>query len=190
MSPSIIIHHAQDIESALVLTNFLQFHGFDASLDNGGHAALNWGIVPALGGIAVRLPRAQVDEVKELLRSALADAKADPEFAEHIQLRPDWQKRFLGWSMLGLYTGIIPISAALVVAMLLSWIPAGWFPEVPPRPPVSTYPFDYARLNNLPTPTKHEAEVLVFVALAIGAFLLGLERVTRPMPDEHVSDPE
>ena len=95
MSPSVIIHRAQDIESALVLTNFLQFHGFDARLDNGAHASIDWAIVPALGGIAVRLPRAQVDEAKALLRAAMADAAVDPEFAEQAYLHPKWQKRLL-----------------------------------------------------------------------------------------------
>jgi len=184
MSPSVVIHRAQTIESALVFVNFLQSHGFDASLDNAGLAALHWGYIPALDGIAVRLPHSQLDNAREVLRPALKEAKADPALAEPARLRPAWRKRALAWSMLALYTGILQVALALVVVLLLPLVPPGWLPEAPPAP---IYTFEYATFSSHPKPAKHEAEVLVFIVIAIGAFLIGLERVTRPTAQEEAT---
>jgi hypothetical protein len=190
MSPSVVIHRAQDIESALVLVNFFQFHGLDARLDNACHASIDWAIVPALGGIAVRLPRDQLEEAKDLLRTALKEARADPDFAEPARLRPVWQKRLLAWSMLGFYTGVLPVLIALllapVLASLASLIPPELIPDLRPPPPEAyyeTYGLDYGRA---PSPGD-ELRRWVWVVLGFVAFLILLERVTRPTAQEEAT---
>lgn len=193
MSPSVIIHRAQDIESALVLTNFLQFHGFDASIDNAAHASVDWSIIPALGGITVRLPRAQVDEAKSLLRRALRDARGNPEMAEPSHLRPDWKKRFLAWSMLGFYTGVLPVAVAILIAWLASLLPADLLPgllSTPVQDPLLTYSYNSGAAYEAQAHSKDDPLMVVWILVGLGAFLLGLERVTRPTPDELMSEPQ
>lgn len=192
MSPSVIIHRAQDIESALVLTNFLQFHGLDASLDNAAHASVDWAIVPALGGIPVRLPRAQIEDAKDLLRTALRDAKANPDMTEPSHLHPDWQKRLLAWSMLGFYTGVLPVAIAILIAWFVSLFPAGLLPDLPSTPaqdPMLTYSYYSGAAYEAQAPSTEDPMLIVWILVGFGAFLLGLERVTRPTPDELISEP-
>ena len=197
MSPSVIIHRAQDIESALVLTNFLQFHGFDARLDNAGHAAVDWGIVPALGGIAIRLPRAQVDEARQALRAALNEADA---ISVTDYQRRTRRKRLLAYSMLGIYFGLIPLVVGAIIVGIAYTIPAEWFPAPAqaisdPMPPYPIFPSvtvvdDPMTGFSNPAPPRQELRVAVWLLLALFTFLLGLERVTRPTPDELASEPE
>ena len=189
MSPSVIIHRAQDIESALVLVNFLQFHGLDARLDNAAHASVDWAIVPALGGIAIRLPRDQVEEAKDLLRTALKDARENPDFAEPTRRQPIWQKRLLAWSMLGFYTGVLPVLIALMLVPLVSLIPPDlihnlWAP--PPDAYSEVFALDHERL---PTPGD-DLRKAGWVVLGFVAFLILLERVTRPTAQEATGETE
>jgi len=179
MSPSVVIHRAQDIESALVLVNFFQFHGLDARLDNAGHASIDWAIVPALGGIAVRLPRDQLEEAKDLLRTAVEEARANPNFAEPARLRPVWQKRLLAWSMLGFYTGILPVLIALLLAPLTNLLLPDLIPDLRPPPPEAYY--ETYGLDHIRTPSHgDELRTWGWVVLGFVAFLILLERVTRP----------
>jgi len=189
MSPSVVIHRAQNIESALVLVNFLQFHGLDAQLDNGAHASIDWGIVPALGGIAVRLPDAQVKDAKVLLKTALVEARDSPDFGEPVQLRPIWHKRLLAWSMLGLYTGALQALLALLLVPAISMIPPGivdYLPSSSPRAYIG-----YAELGYLNAPTiAGDLKKGLWVVLGFVAFLIALERVTRPQPQENMGEHE
>ena len=191
MSPSVIIHRAQDIESALVLVNFFQFHGLDARLDNAGHASVDWAIVPALGGIAVRLPRDQVEEAKDLLRTALKEAKENPDFAEPARLRPVWQKRLLAWSMLGFYTGVLPVLIALLLAPVLvslaSLIPPELIPDLRPPPPEAYYGTFGLDHEDRATPVD-DFRTMGWAVLGFVAFLILLERVTRPTAQEETSE--
>ena len=187
MSPSVIIHRAQDIESALVFANFLQFYGFDASLDNANHAGMDWAIVPALGGIAVRLPLYQLDDAKELLRVALKDAKADPEFSEPARLRPLWQKRLLAWSMIGFYTGILPIMLALLLAPLAALIPPELIPDLTPPPPEAYSELYMLDHRTYPAPGE-DIRKAVWIVIGFVAFLFLLERITRPTAQEAKSN--
>ena len=187
MSPSVVIHRAQDIESALVLVNFFHFYGLDAQLDNAGHASVDWGIVPALGGIAVRLPRDQVEEAKDLLRTALREAREDPDFAEPAHLRPVWQRRLLAWSMLGFYTGVLPVVIGLLLAPLISLIPPELIPDLSPPPPEAYSEIYMLDHRTYPAPGE-DLRKAGWIVLGFVAFLILLERITRATGHEAMSD--
>ena len=127
MSPSVVIHRAPNAESALVLVNYLQSQGFDASLDNFGHAALDWSMIPALGGIAVRLPRAQVEDAKSALKEALETAAQDPEFSEVVRKRSSY--RWLAWSMIAVWFGLAQVVLGLLLYGVASLLPAKWLTD-------------------------------------------------------------
>lgn len=127
MSPSVVIHRAPNAESALVLANYLQSQGFDASLDNFGHAALDWSMIPALGGISVRIPRAQVEDAKSALREALEAAAQDPEFSEVVRKRPSY--RWLAWSMIAVWFGLAQVVLGLLLYGVASLLPAKWLTD-------------------------------------------------------------
>ena len=127
MSPSVVIHRAPNAESALVLVNFLQTQGFDASLDNFSHATLDWSIIPALGGIAVRIPRAQVEAARSAVREAFEAASQDPEFSEVVPRRRSY--RWLGWSMIAVWLGLAQVVLGLLLYGMASLLPAKWLTE-------------------------------------------------------------
>ena len=68
MSESAVLRNYGRVEEALIVCAALQYAGFDASIDNYNHATVNWLLVPALGGIPVRLPTSQLEDAKAYLR--------------------------------------------------------------------------------------------------------------------------
>ena len=187
MSPSVIIHRASDMEAALVLTNFLQFHGFDASLDNAGHASLDWGSVPAFGGIAVRMPRAQVDAARQVLRTAMREADLTNDAAYPHRTR---RKRLLAYSMLGIYFGLVQALIAGMLLVIVFVLPESWLTTMigtpQPADAHNAYYFDYFESP------RREIDAREFTAWVLGfaAFLILLERITRPTAHEATGEAE
>jgi hypothetical protein len=105
MSQAAILQNYGRIEEALVVCAALQDAGFDAAIDNFNHATVNWLMVPALGGIPVRLPasqlldaRAYLDELVSSVEDRLGEAAgASPEPI----LRKYWRARIVAFLYLG-----------------------------------------------------------------------------------------
>ena len=75
MSESAVLRNYGRVEEALIVCAALQYAGFDASIDNYNHATVNWLLVPALGGIPVRLPTSQLEDAKAYLREMVETAE-------------------------------------------------------------------------------------------------------------------
>jgi hypothetical protein len=117
MSQSAVLRNYGQVEEALIVCAALQSAGFDASIDNYNHATVNWLLVPALGGIPVRLPASQLEDAKaypgEMVESAedrLVEATGegpDPvqrnywrAWAVAVLLAFDWLLLFVLWRFL------------------------------------------------------------------------------------------
>ena len=61
-------------EEADVAASALRADGVDAFVGNEHHAAIEWGLVHAFGGVQVMVPAARREQAKRLLQARLAEA--------------------------------------------------------------------------------------------------------------------
>ena len=91
-------------EEADVAASALRADGVDAFVGNEHHAAIEWGLVHAFGGVQVMVPAARREQAKRLLQARLAEAACwtDPE-GDEPALRRDRYKAWLagGWMAVG-----------------------------------------------------------------------------------------
>lgn len=88
MSQSAVLRNYGQVEEALIVYAALQAAGFDVSIDNYNHASLDWLIVPALGGIPVRLPASQLEDARAYLQDMVDTAEIRLAEATGEQLVP------------------------------------------------------------------------------------------------------
>ncbi|MEL6826838.1 MAG: hypothetical protein AAFN91_11375 [Pseudomonadota bacterium] len=74
MSASSIIRRCASLSEARICVGLLKARGFLAEIDNAAHAELDWGSVPALGGVAIRVPRSQFEPAKREIIDAIDHA--------------------------------------------------------------------------------------------------------------------
>jgi hypothetical protein len=87
-------------EEAEVAAAALRADGIDAFIGNFHHAAIEWGIVPALGGVQVLVPSASLATAREALRDRISyDTPADYEPAPRRDRYKAWLA--LGWLCFG-----------------------------------------------------------------------------------------
>lgn len=79
-------------EEAEVMASALRAEGIDAFVGNRHHANVDWGWTIALGGMQVFVPRAKLQEAKDVIRARLKEAAEapDPE-AEPTRRRDRWK---------------------------------------------------------------------------------------------------
>ena len=128
MTESVIIRRCATLSEAQICNGFLQSRGVLSSIDNEHHAAVDWTIVSAIGGVQIRVPISQYDEAKTLIVDRVTWAKAafeTPEFG----YEPIEKTRYLhAWSMLIIWFGLFNLIAGTALAWLNPFIPTSWLP--------------------------------------------------------------
>ena len=112
MSQSAVLRNYGQVEEALIVCAALQDAGFEASIDNYNHASVNWLIVPALGGIPVRLPVSQLEDARAYLQEMVdtaANRLAEATGEEPVPVR---KKYWRAWA----------VAAVLITDWLLLFI--------------------------------------------------------------------
>ena len=103
MSESAVLRNYGRVEEALIVCAALQYAGFDASIDNYNHATVNWLLVPALGGIPVRLPTSQLEDAKAYLREMVETAEDRLVDATGEAPDPVRRKYWRAWAVAALF---------------------------------------------------------------------------------------
>lgn len=126
MSGAAILRNYSSVEEALVVYAALQDAGFDAAIDNFNHAVLEWYIVPALGGVQVRLPAAQLEPAKAHLSDMVHTAEARLAEATGDAGKPAKRRYWRAWVGLAIWLGLAQLVGIAVIWLLNGIIPADW----------------------------------------------------------------
>ena len=103
MSESAVLRNYGRVEEALIVRAALQYAGFDASIHNYNHSTVNWLLVPALGGIPVRLPTSQLEDAKAYLREMVETAEDRLVEATGEAPDPVRRKYWRAWAVAALF---------------------------------------------------------------------------------------
>lgn len=130
MSPSAVLRNYCRVEEALVVCSALQDAGFDAAVDNLNHATLEWYLVPALGGIQVRIPASQLKPAKAYLNEIFHTAEqrlleATGETADPIHRRRYWR----AWIGIAIWFGVADLLGIATLWLALKLVPPDWWPK-------------------------------------------------------------
>ena len=124
MIESVIIRRCATLSEAQVCNGFLQSRGILSNIDNEHHAAVDWTIVSAIGGVHIRVPVSQYDESRALIVDRVIwaeSALAKPEFG----FEPIKKTRYrLAWSMLIIWFGLFNLAAGAALVMVDHLLPA------------------------------------------------------------------
>ncbi|MEL6724524.1 MAG: hypothetical protein AAFP24_05875 [Pseudomonadota bacterium] len=128
MTESVIIRRCATLSEALICNSFLQTEGILSSIDNEHHAAVQWTVVPAIGGVHIRVPVSQFDEAKALIIERVEHAEALLD-AQDLTFQPIERTRYLrAASMLIISLGFFNLLATGAIFVIDQIIPAAWFP--------------------------------------------------------------
>lgn len=166
MSTSTILRRCATLNEAQICVGLLNAHDIWAALDNGQHAAIDWGMIPALGGVHVRVATCDYERAKQVV---LDTVKAAPErLAEAAgpYEPPHHSRRWRALSMLVIWFGLFNLAIGYVLVWLDQIIPAAWVPA--PQPSQSWFGI---ALGNSVAPPGPGIEGLVFL-FVITLFLL------------------
>jgi len=139
MSNSVVIKRCATLNEAYILQGLLAANGFDARLDEANHAAMNWWLIPALNGVAIRLPITQAAEAK---RTVLAIAETAPANLEK-QFGPYEAPRKYGRASVWFYWlsffGLLQLMFIGSIILLDRLVPDAWLPITNQTPYISAY---------------------------------------------------
>ena len=184
MSASLIIRRCASLSEARICVGLLKSRGFLAEIDNAAHAELDWGSIPALGGVAIRVPRSQFEPAKREIIDAIehADEALIDEFEADYDDRVDMgRRRWRAWTMLLISTGIFNLIFGYILAMILNRLPRDWFPA----PPEATQYFGIPIETHLTPPTLAWDGIIFMLLIAL--FLVWeIGSVTRSRSTEDV----
>lgn len=128
MTHSIILRRCATLHEALICTALLTDRGILASLDNAEHAAQDWGLVSALGGIHIRVPVSQAEDARNIIIDQVSTADETLKLhalpGDPIPKKSPWK----AISMLVIYFGIFQFIASLGLVSLDNIIPSDWVP--------------------------------------------------------------
>ena len=134
MSDTVIIRRCATLNEAYILRGLLTANGFSATLDEANHAAMNWWLIPALNGVAIRLPIAQVEDAK---RTVIAIAETAPADLEK-QFGPYEPPRKYGRASLWFYWlsffGLAQLVVIGLIILLDRLVPEAWIPATNQSP--------------------------------------------------------
>lgn len=120
-----IIRRCASLPEAYVCWGLLRANGFDASIDNRHHAAQDWAMVQALGGIQIRIPTSQFDDAKACIIDAVETAitkHSDP-------VRMTVWNRAKAITMAFHYFGLLPLAIVCLLIWLHRVVPESWIPK-------------------------------------------------------------
>lgn len=120
-----IIRRCMSLPEAYACAGLLKANGFLASLENEHHAALDWGMIPALGGIKILVPASQYDSAKTCIIGNVTAARA--EHPEPVKMT--LTNRLKAVSMLLIFFGIVEVLGVIVLLWLNTIIPPEWIPD-------------------------------------------------------------
>ena len=184
MSASLIIRRCASLSEARICVGLLKSRGFLAEIDNAAHAELDWGSIPALGGVAIRVPRSQFEPAKREIIDAIehADEALIDEFEADYDDRVDMgRRRWRAWTMLLISTGIFNLIFGYILAMILNRLPRDWFPA----PPEATQYFGIPIETHLTPPTL-AWDGIIFMLLSARFLVWEIGSVTRSRATEDV----
>jgi hypothetical protein len=126
MSPSVVLHNYSRVEEALVVCSALQDAGFDATIDNLNHAILEWYLVPALGGIQVRLPATQLEPARAHLNEMVQTAEQRLTDVTGQATDPIHHRYWRAWTGLAIFVGVFNLFGIAVFWLIDKIIPPKW----------------------------------------------------------------
>ena len=121
MSGATIIRVCATVNEAVIVTALLRDGGFEATIDNYQHASLNWGMIPALGGVYVRVPHVQLMDAGLYMIDAVSSAhQRFDETTDEVFMAADKRRYLRAWFILLIWSGF-PILAefTLILPLLL-----------------------------------------------------------------------
>jgi hypothetical protein len=134
MSGAVIIRRCASAEEAAIVCALLNDAGIPASLENWHHAMIDWGVIPALSGVGVRVPAAELEAARAAIieYATSAEARLREEFPDFIAhpLFAD-RHRLLLVLVFALQTGLITVLLVPIAAILQIFFSAGEQPVFP-----------------------------------------------------------
>ncbi len=121
---SVVIRRCASLPEAYVCWGLLRANGFEASLDNANYAAIDWGAVHAIGGIAIRVPISQFERAKTCIVESVEVASA----LNTKTVKMTFANRMKAVSMLLIFFGVIEFLGAILIIWLASIVPSNWLP--------------------------------------------------------------
>ncbi len=133
MSNSVIIRRCATLSEAHICAGLLNSHGIWARIDNAEHAAVDWGSIPAFGGVSVRVFASDYDTAKRVIIDAISSA---PERLTAAAGKTDPIVRTRRWralSMLIIWIGVLELATTPLLVWLNKVIPKQWVPDPDPN---------------------------------------------------------
>jgi hypothetical protein len=174
MSNSIILRRCATLTEAQICVGLLNSHDIWAALDNAEHAALDWGMIPALGGVHVRVARSDYERAKQTIIDSVTAAPDLLSAAAGPYEPPRRNRRWRALSMLVIWFGLLNLVAGYALYWLDQIIPRAWVPD--PQPSDAWFAIAFGRVAAPPGPGL---EGFVFLIL-IGLFLVWELLTTQP----------
>ena len=132
MSTTAIVRTCATLNEAYICRGLLQTHGIQASIDNAEHAAVDWSIVQALGGVHIRVPISQYGLAKTTIVQTVEHARNSPAKSGEEYEPSTRSQRRKAWIMMLFWFGVFNTILLFVIIWLEAVIPHEWFPEPPP----------------------------------------------------------
>lgn len=129
MNNSTILRRCATLTEARICVGLLKSHDIWAALDNGDHAAIDWGMVPALGGVHVRVAASDYERAKQTIIDTVSSA---PDLLEKVAgpyEPPVYNKRWRAISMLVVWFGLLNLIVGYALFWLDQIIPPAWVPD-------------------------------------------------------------
>lgn len=126
MSTTAIVRTCSTLNEAYICRGLLQTHGIHASIDNAEHAAVDWFIVQALGGVYVRVPISQLHDAQEAMVEHINHA--DQLLSKHALRATDitTSQRGKAILMVLIWFGVLHVIAGLAIWLADQAIPRSW----------------------------------------------------------------
>jgi len=129
MTRAAVLRNYSNIEEALVVCATLQDAGFDAVIDNLNHATLEGYLIPALGGIPVRLPESQLQDARGYLNDMAQSAEERLLAATGETIEPIKRRRLRAWLGFAIVLGFAELIGFAILWLLHILVPHTWVPQ-------------------------------------------------------------
>ena len=84
---AVTVRRCATLNEAHIVCGLLRSHGFEAAVEEANHAANDWFVVQALGGVRVSVPHAQLDSATQLIAEVMAASQQVSDSANPESLR-------------------------------------------------------------------------------------------------------
>lgn len=136
MTQAAVLRNYSNPEEALVVSAALQDGGFAAEIDNINHVTLEWYLIPALGGVQVRVPDSQLAAARAYLNDMVESAYERLIAATGEIPEPAPRSRWRAWVGVALWFGLAEIIGLAIIWVLSAIIPPEWITD---QHTISTY---------------------------------------------------